>query len=316
MAEIWDSTAFDLPERTDALRQTIRDHVVDVELALPDRPEDVTAKVALQAVGNVQICSVRAMPTVVTRTPRRARSETEPSLFVTLQVEGSSMMVQHGREAVLQAGDLAVYATTDPYTLVLENGVQNHFFRLPLLDLGLPPDLVRDVSATTLRHDDPVVRLTSDYLRGLARAGLQTDTSHLGVPTVELIRATLLDKSPSRSSSSSTGTSALVASIESYVAQNLRDPELSASSVAHVHHVSVRHLYAVLAAAEISLHDTIRAQRLAGARRDLTRRQLSTWTIAAIGRKWCFPNAAHFSHVFRQQFGESPLEWRLRQPLT
>ncbi|MCY0943062.1 hypothetical protein O1W17_20680 [Streptomyces sp. H34-S5] len=45
-----------------------------------------------------------------------------PSVFVGLQVTGSSMVVQDGREAVLQPGDLAPYDTTRPYILVNENG--------------------------------------------------------------------------------------------------------------------------------------------------------------------------------------------------
>lgn len=76
------------------------------------------------------------------------------------------MMVQHGREAVLQTGDLAVYLTTEPYTLILEQGLRNHFFRIPTSDLGLPMDTVLDGSARRLRHADPVVRLTSDFSSG------------------------------------------------------------------------------------------------------------------------------------------------------
>jgi AraC-like DNA-binding protein len=313
MAAIWDSREFALTERSDALRQTIRDEVVDVDMELPERPEDITARVALQNVGTMQICSVRAMPTIVTRTPRRARQDSEPSLFVTLQLQGSSMMVQHGREAVLQPGDLAVYATTDPYTLVLDRGVRNHFFRVPLLDLGLPADLVRDVSARTLRHDDPVVRLTSDFMRDLARAGLDGHAP-FGTAAVELLRSTLLERATQGGTPEAPRPeSALVASVDAYIARHLKDPELSAASIAAAHHVSVRHLYAVLAAAGIALGDTIRTQRLDGARRDLARPDLASRTVAAIGRAWAFPNATHFSRVFRQEYGVSPLEWRMRQ---
>lgn len=312
MTATWDAADFQLSERSDALRQTIRDQVVDVELALPKEPEQVAARVRLQEVGTTQICSVEAMPTVVTRTPRRARQDSEPSLFVTLQVGGTSMMVQHGREAVLRGGDLAVYATTDPYTLVLDQGVSNHFFRVPLLDLGLPADVVRNVSATTLSHSDPVVRLASDFLRGLADSELEGGTGPLGNATVELLRATILSKTPRSPDSLPLSADALAASVESYIDRHLRDPRLSAASIAHAHHVSVRHLYAVLSAADIGLGETIRRRRLEAARRDLIRRESAHLAIAAVGRKWCFPNAAHFSRIFREQFGLTPQEWRTR----
>ncbi len=51
-------------------------------------------------------------------------------MFVGLQVTGSSMVVQDGREAVLRPGDMAPYDTTRPYTLVNENGIHQHFFRI------------------------------------------------------------------------------------------------------------------------------------------------------------------------------------------
>jgi len=307
---VWDSRSIDLGDRQDALQQTIRDHVVDVHLALPSRPEDVSAQVALSMTGRLQVCSVRAMPTVVTRTPRQASQDSAPSLFATLQMQGTSMMVQHGREAVLQTGDLAVYATTEPYTLIFDQGVRNHFFRVPTADLGLSARTIRAVSARRLSHHDPVVRLTSDFMRGLADTQMSEAVGTLGPAAVELLRATLLDSEDADRVREDTTAQTLVASVRSHIRQHLHDPELCVASIAAAHHVSVRHLCSVLATAGMAPGETIRAERLERARTDLARPELAAWTVAAIGRRWCFPNAAHFGQVFRQRFGVSPAQWR------
>ena len=69
-------------------------------------------------------------------------------------------------------------------------------------------------------------------------------------------------------------------------------------------------MYAILAEAQFSPAETVRNQRLEGARNDLAHADFATWTVAAIGRRWCFPNAAHFGLLLRQQFGMSQAQSR------
>ncbi|MGY1503416.1 hypothetical protein ACW4TU_43775 [Streptomyces sp. QTS52] len=44
----------------------------------------------------------RSNATVIRRTPLLVRDDPEPSLFLSLQISGSSMVMQGGREAVLR----------------------------------------------------------------------------------------------------------------------------------------------------------------------------------------------------------------------
>jgi AraC-like DNA-binding protein len=313
MTLVWDSAALPAGERADALRETIRSEVVRVELDLPHVPERVRARVALTNLARVQICSVDAMPTTVTRTQRLARGcDEEPALFLSLQVSGTSMMVQHGREAVLHAGQFAVYTTTSPYTLLFEHGVHAHFFRFPLAELALPETAARDLCARPLGGPgDPLAELTSSYLLRLAaspelRSRPLSDA--LGQPTIELLRAALT------AGNSSAGRDARHAALDvrilEYLRNHLADPDLSAATVAAAHHISVRHLYGVLSRMQINLGDWIRNQRLERCRQDLARPDLASCTISAIARRWAFADAAHFSRVFREAYGLAPREWR------
>ena len=315
MTLLWNSAAFSVDERTDALRETIRSQVVRVELDLPEVAESVRAKVELSEVSRVQVCSVDAMPTTVTRTPRLARADDEePALFVTLQRSGTSMMVQHGRQAVLRPGQFAVYATTSPYTLLFASGVQAHFFRIPLSEVALPDIAVRDVSARPLgKPGDHVGMLTSAYLTRLATtpellAHPTSDT--LAGPTIELIRTALTTASGDPALVRETTASSLEVRIVEYMRAHLAEPSLSPATIASAHHVSVRHLYTLLSRVDISLGDWIRAERLEHCRRDLARPGLRNLTIAAIATGWGFADAAHFARVFREAYGLSPREWR------
>jgi AraC-like DNA-binding protein len=84
--------------------------------------------------------------------------------------------------------------------------------------------------------------------------------------------------------------------------------------IAAAHNISVRHLYAVLSKAGISLGDWIRAHRLEECRKDLARPGSRSITIASIARRWGFTDAAHFSRVFKEAYGLTPKEWRDLRP--
>jgi hypothetical protein len=51
----------------------------------------------------------------VRRTPKLARNDDEPVLFISLQVSGESTVVQDGRCAGSRPGDIVFYDTRRPY---------------------------------------------------------------------------------------------------------------------------------------------------------------------------------------------------------
>ncbi|MET9930735.1 hypothetical protein ABZ054_06890, partial [Streptomyces sp. NPDC006324] len=128
----WATSDVPLAERAHALRRTVREHVVPVEIDLSRRPEHVFADVAITEMGSLQVTSVQADPATVHRTPKPAEAGDEPVLFIGLRVSGESTAVQGGRTAVLRPGEIALYDTRHPYTLLFDHGVDLHFFRVPV----------------------------------------------------------------------------------------------------------------------------------------------------------------------------------------
>lgn len=315
MTVVWDSAAFTADARADALRETIRSQVVRVNLDLPADADHVRARVALSDLARLQVCSVDAMPTTVTRTSRSAHAdEEEPALFLTLQVAGTSLMVQHGRQAMLAPGQFAVYATTTPYTLVFGSGVRAHFFRIPLRELALPDATVRQVSARAFGGaGDQLATLTSSYLVRVATTPelLRRPTSEgLATPTVELVRTALAGADGQPGLTRDSAAAGLETRILEHLRTNLADPSLSATSVAAAHHVSVRHLYTLLSRMGVSLGEWVRSERLEHCRRDLADSRSGAVPIAAVAARWGFVDPTHFSRVFREAYGLSPREWR------
>ncbi|HEY5837259.1 AraC family transcriptional regulator, partial [Streptomyces sp.] len=218
-----------------------------------------------------------------------------------------------GRQAVLHPGDLAFYDTRRPYTLLFENGVATHFFRVPLAALALPDAALREVTARPLGADGTVSGLTSAFLSQLAASpGLQAGAAArtLAAPTVELVRAAVATEADQAALAAQPLQQTLGLRIIEYMRAHLADPRLSPEQVARAHHISVRYLYAILAREDIGFGDWVRTHRLDECRRELSRTPPSTRSVAAIATRWGFKSPSHFSRAFKSVYGMPPQAWR------
>lgn len=307
-------TAFIPPrDREEVVRNAVWESVVAVDIDHRPPAEDLSVRIGLGTVGPLRICSARATAVTIRRTERLAREDEEPAVFLGLQVTGTSLVAQNGRECVLGPGQFAVYESIAPYTLLFDEGVDHHFLRFPRSALALPDRLLRDTSSVTLGPGNPTARLAFTYFSQLAAS----DELHQGVhadavvePSVELLRAVLTTQHGDPGLAKGPLESTLGLRITQYIRAHLADPDLSAARIAAAHDISVRHLYTVLSGLGISLGDWIRSHRLAECRRELSGPNSRLRTIAAIGRRWGFVNATHFSKVFKQAYGLSPRAWR------
>ncbi|MEH0529686.1 helix-turn-helix domain-containing protein [Streptomyces stelliscabiei] len=287
--------------------------VVRVDIQHHPQQERISAVGMISDVGALNICSVRSNATVIRRTSSLVRDDLEPSLFLGLQVSGSSVVVQGGREAVLRPGDLAVYDTTEPYTLVNESGIHQHYFRIPRRELALPTAVLSRITAVRLSRDHPVTDLASTYFARLADTRQRMSPLHTAAveqPSVELLRAVLATRLGDSRLAQEPLESTLQYRIREYIRAHLAEHDLSAAQIARAHHISVRHLYAILARSGITLGDWLRANRLAQCRKELARPGNGTVTIEVVAHRWGFSSASHFSRVFRAAYGMSPREWR------
>jgi AraC-like DNA-binding protein len=299
--------------RAEVIRELIWSRVVRVEIRHHPVAEQIRALGKITDLGRLTICSIESNATTVRRTPKQAHDDLEPSLFLGLQVSGTSMVIQGDRQAVLHPGDLALYDTTAPYTLLNDDGIHQHFFRIPIEDLALPATAISQVTALRLSPDRPVADLAATYFSRLAidphvygMAGAES----IGHPSIELVRALVTAQLSDPGLAREPLRATLQLQIIEYLRAHLGEHDLTAARIAANHHISVRHLYSVLAASGISLGDWVRDHRLEECRRELARPRARAATIASIAHRWGFGDATHFGRAFREAYGMSPREWR------
>lgn len=298
-------------EREELVRALVWERVVRVEITHQPRPVAIEVVGRITDVGELNICSIRSNATTVERTPRLAHDADDAFVFLSLQLTGTSMVIQDGRQAVLRPGDFALYDTRRPYTLVNDEGIHQHFFRFPVEALGLSGRILEDVTAVRLDGERPLAAVAATHLRTLATgvAGMSSVERGLIVdPSMSLVRAMVSAQAGGRRARDDLEHS-LWLRITHFVREHLTDPDLTPAEVAKAHHISLRHLYVLFAGREQTPSEWIVRLRLEAARADLV---AGASNIAATAHRYGFKDASHFARRFKAAYGVTPREWQRR----
>ena len=264
------------------------------------------------SVDEVHVNEVRATSHVVERTPELIARSDRSYFKLSLMLAGTGLLIQDDREAVLQAGDLAVYDTDRPYSLVFDDDFRTMVVMFPKHLISLPSDMIGQLTAVRISGQGGLGGMVVPYLTQLAgnlnqlagTTGARLAHSALDLVTTVFTRELGLDgvsADPHR---------ALVQRIRSYIDRNLASTDLGPATIASAHFISTRHLHGLFQEQGVTVSTWIRTRRLEQCRRDLLDPMLADRPVAAIAARWGFVDAAHFSRAFKSAFGISPSEYR------
>jgi AraC-like DNA-binding protein len=299
-------------DRAEAVRAAVAEHLVPVEIDFAADRGPAAAPLSITVLADLTVWTSTSNAVKVHRTAAQTHDDFTPSIFMGLQMTGSCVVVQHGREAILRRGDLVIYDSTSPFVISDVDGIRQHKFRIPLDRLALPADVIRRVCAVSLSPGHPITDLAATYLHRLAlRPGMfdRPGGDLVSQPSIELLRAVITTHLDDVELGKESLHATLVVRIMEYVRTHLREPDLSAGRIAAAHHISVRQLYRILATEGISLGDWIRARRLEECRKDIASTGAGD-PVFVVAHRWGFTDPSSFARMFRTTFGISPREWR------
>lgn len=262
----------------------------------------------------VHVSEVTASQHLVERTSSMVTSS-DPSYYkASLQVSGTGLLIQDGREAVLQPGDLAIYDTGRPYSLVFEEDMRMLVLMFPREHLGLPPEIVKQLTAHRFSSDDGLGSMIIPFLQNVSQnldrvggvTGPRLVQSAIDLITTMFASELDLDADPADSHQ------LLMQQIRRYIDLHLGQPDLGPTQIAAAHFISIRHLHGLFREKGTTVSTWIREQRLEKCRRDLIDPLLAHLPVGAIAGRWGFIDAAHFSRVFKAAYEMAPSELRAR----
>ncbi|WP_417218729.1 helix-turn-helix domain-containing protein [Arthrobacter sp.] len=248
---------------------------------------------------------------------RRLASQIDPGdakhLKLTLLLEGTGIVAQDGRTAVLAPGDLAIYDTSRPYTMEFDDNVHTLVMVFPHHMVGMSAKLIRCVTAVTMPGDRGIGRVISPFMEHLAANleqlqginGIRIMRSALDLITA-LLSAELVKNGPPVEDSRRLITEKL----RLYIEAHLADPDLNSVSVAKAHFMSVRYLQYLFREQDQTVTGYIRERRLERCRLELLDPAFESHSILQIAARWGLVDRAHFSKLFKTAFGLSPRMYR------
>lgn len=266
--------------------------------------------------GPLTISRVTSEATAVSRTWADIGKHDPESLLLTLQLGGHTLLGQHGREQVIAPGEIVLYDTSHPFSIVTHGpydfvvlgcsralvGRRGHD---PASRLVTP---LRSQVATTF-----VAPFVGRLLRGLADGSVSENDTDLGESGVYLLRALCRDAAAPAAHAPSLSAEGLLARVKAHIDEHIADADLRPDAIAAAHYVSTRHLQKLFKTEGTTVTDWIRERRLAGCRRDLRDPAYAGDTILTIATRWGLTNPAHFSRSFRALYGCTPREFRAAQ---
>lgn len=285
---------------------------VPLEVAT-DRPAGFHGTIRGRVLDGVSLSEVTAASHHVQRTPALIARGNPHLLKLSLQLSGTGLLIQDGREAVLSPGDLAVYDTNRPYTLAFDDDFRAMVLMFPHNLIALPPDEIGQLTAVRMAGDAGLGRVISPFLVQLAR-NLEQVTGGSGLRlahnALDLLTTMFVSELGAGGGSARTPNQELLARVRQYIDDNLGDPDLCPTKVAAAHYISARHLHTLFRAEGTTIAAWIRARRLERCRRDLRDPVHASRSIAALASRWGFLDAAHFSRVFKAAYDVPPSTYR------
>lgn len=285
-----------------------------VDLTPADR-NDFEAEMNLGNLGPLRIARLCCNNSAIDRTTSHIDQAARRAYTLVLQVRGHGTLAQYGNEVSLREGDMTLYDNAVPHSHVMSDHAELILLRVPAAQMREHLPTPERFCGLKLAADDgltsAIAALICNLCRQLERglpAAIQDRLAHqlleMTASAYAVAFDALLSNSPMVNGRHSRA--------RLYIEQHLRDPDLGPRVVAAQLRVSSRYLRMIFAASRESVSTYILRRRLEESARQLADPRWRGHSISDIAFGWGFNSAPHFSRSFRELFGTSPRDYRLR----
>ncbi|MGN1285985.1 MAG: helix-turn-helix domain-containing protein [Bradyrhizobium sp.] len=277
---------------------------------LPLEPEKISPDDfdgAITSIGSaaLPLSRVQSVPNAIHRTRKGIGSFQDGSFFANLQITGDAVVEQYGQKTLARPGDIVLLDTNEPFAMRFEQGCDLICATIPGTRLrrhlqqmsGRPPNVIAGRGAG---------RLASAYLGTLRDIpddfALVDDLAASQLESL-LVRATSIGVPAAKSASPR---EVMLRQIQTFILDELHNPQLSAKYICRHLQISRSHLFAVLADAGTTFAAHVRDARLRHSLNQLRDPRLNDLPIGEIALRVGFKSHESFARAFRRAYGSSP----------
>lgn len=252
-------------------------------------------------------------PCEVIRTKSNIATSRSDDLLISIQLEGTSTLIQDSREATLQKGNFALYDTQRTYNLKTGKGTKQLVLKLPRSSLESRIGAATGYTARAMSSANPLSRLAFGFLKLLPENSktLTSEPAHkIAEQALDLLALAFSHECSHRGEKQTTGRGATLIKLKSVIETHFTDPDFKPTEAAILTGISVRYANQLLKEEGNSLEQYIYSRRLERCRNILSDPRSSHRTVSEISHSNGFNCASHFSRMFKNTYGTPPLEYR------
>ncbi|MFE9322479.1 helix-turn-helix domain-containing protein [Nocardia sp. NPDC052278] len=300
-AATWSTSGISRHDALDAWNSKLSELHLGWAMSFPE-PERFGAAMRYRRVDSLTVAEFRT-DCCAGRLPASVR-DGEPFIGILMNLSGRIVCkYASGGDFVVDAGQLTVWDSEIAKAFEVVDPHRELYLLVPRR--RAPQGLIRAAlsagGAVAAGPGSGLVSIAADQFRGIARELGQLSDAGLAIACQALfdtLDSALTEPVPSSRAS-------LLLQVRRYIEDNLDDPDLSPTSIASVHGISVRTLQLAFAETGMTVSRWIRDRRLNVCYRNLAQAR-PTETVTDVAFRWGFNNVGHFSRTFKQAFGVSP----------
>jgi AraC-like DNA-binding protein len=254
--------------------------------------------------GDIRIIEYRWDLCTGARKPVEGRLRNE--LGLAFVVSGKERCWVDGREILVGPGDAMTWHENAEQSFEVIEPIHKVTFVMPehrLKGLYLATDHTADIHIASASE---MGRLLSGYLTAFTAGLSQPRTAASLDMTLEVLARCI---AASRPAATTPRANPLLQQIFKFIESELPNPDLSPTTVADAHRVSVRYLHQLFADHSLTVAAFIRSRRLERCRTTLAANG-TFHKISDVATSWGFKDVAHFCRLFKSSYHMTPDDFR------
>ncbi|HVW50575.1 MAG TPA: helix-turn-helix domain-containing protein [Trinickia sp.] len=235
-------------------------------------------------------------------------------ILACLQLRGAGELIQDDRRASVKDHDFVFFDSRRPFRWVLSEPFDQIVIRFPMSLVAHRMPLRTSFVASTIPGAEGTGILVAQHLMTLCAQRDQLARSPIAAQiastAADLFGALVAESMQVRPGPRTNLHSMHLQHLRQLIASNLRDPDLSAETIASALGMSARYLHRLVQQEETTIGRMILVARLERCAQWLSLKCYDNCSIDQIAGTWGFASAAHFSRAFRAHYMKTPREYR------
>tara|TARA_R110002049_G_scaffold305138_2_gene501366 strand:+ start:1529 stop:2569 length:1041 start_codon:yes stop_codon:yes gene_type:complete len=232
--------------------------------------------------------------------------------FAVVLTSGKYTLEQGGREVSLQVGDMTLYDATEPHSIIMPETSSKILISIPRTMLNQRIYNVGKLTAKNIPAKSGIGAVASSFIQNTVHQLNELEQAQfleMSDPILDMLTLSLNQLNISSIHLSDHKYLTLMR-VKQFINKHGEYADLNPEMISNGVGLSVRYINNLFNAEDTSLMRFLTQHRLGLAKRRLSNHLLIHKTITELAMQSGFNNMAHFSRIFKQQYGMSPRQYR------